>query len=71
MLMDTSTATGAAVATGISNASRGTAINASPNPILERISVPTNTIAMTRSVVRSKVNGVAGLPGSSVYRPAL
>ena len=39
MVMDTSTASGAATGSGSQNASKGTAINASPKPKADRITV--------------------------------
>jgi len=51
IVMDTSTAKGAATCIGMKKASRGTAISASPNPNAERITVATNTIRRTSRMV--------------------
>src|SRR5262245_49291723 len=51
-VMETRTASGAATSTGMSRASRGTAMSASPNPKAERISVATKITASTQQSVQ-------------------
>jgi hypothetical protein len=50
MVMETSTASGAATRTGMQNASKGTAIRASPKPNAERMSVAAKMMRMTKKL---------------------
>lgn len=71
MVTETSTATGAATSTGITSASRGTAMRASPKPKVERISVAKNKTQMTWRAIQSitvpiELTANANLPANVV-----
>jgi hypothetical protein len=53
IVIDTSTASGAATLSGRQNASKGTATNASPKPNAERINAAINRMSRTCKVVAS------------------
>lgn len=56
IVIDTSTASGAATFSGIKSASNGTATSASPNPNADRIKVAMKTTARTCKVVTSTIS---------------
>src|SRR6185437_3040711 len=66
MVIDTSTARGAATSSGMKSASNGTATNASPNPNADRIKVAANTTNRTCRVVTSTTSP-AGSSSSLLY----
>src|SRR6185437_2346902 len=53
MVMESNTASGAAILSGMQSASKGTATSASPNPKAERNNVARKTITSTATVVAS------------------